>query len=174
VNGSEVSIVDIASIVIALLAMIVSISSLLNAQKRTAGNVLLGCLSSYLEIAKNKDSALIENKPHYARLYYRGLLDLLWSEYRMYQTKLIPKHVMRAWARSTFRNLQHGNVEVVSSGVEPRKVTYMEVWQDLKANNYFDEEDSFMKFMEYIEKGEIDKALDITDNSSWIAKLMNI
>ncbi len=159
-------IVDMASIFIAVCAFVVSVVSVMQAKKRTRGNVLLGCLNSYLKIAEHRDKALIDNNPQLAKVYYRELLDLLWSEYRMWQSGLVPNHIMRVWALSNYRNLKQGQIEITTSGAAPVIVTYREVWDELRERKYFDETDSFTIFLKKVESGDIDGAMKVPDTLS--------
>ena len=159
-NNTEV-LLTILSVSIATGAFSVSLFTLNESIKRNRGSVMLGCLDKYLKISRLKDDAIKEKSRSKARLHYREKFDLLWSEFRMWNSGLIPKHVMYIWAHSLHKNLKTGCIEFNTDNGEHIHVALNDFWEELVEREYFHPCDAFTKFVELIRQNQIDAALKL-------------
>ena len=151
-------IISVFSICIALSAFLVSYLGLNESKKRNRGSVLLGCLDKYIAISHLKEQALQNRDKLSAKRFYEAKFDLLWSEYRIWNAGLIPEDVMIIWANSLHEGFKNGEISFESNG-NLIQITLREVWDELRDNNHFHPQDSFVTFIELIRQGQIQNAL---------------
>ena len=153
---------EIISILIAFLALSVSICSLVYSRRQSTSEALLVCLEQHLQIARLRQQAINEKSRHIAELFYRETLDLLWTEHQLIRAKLIPDYVMWAWLHRKhcyYRDDHHIRFE--SDKGELIEISYKKTWDGLKNRRYFDPKDNFVQFMELVHEGDINHALKI-------------
>lgn len=120
-----------------------------NATKRAStGAALLSCLDKYISIMKDRTRALSEKSNHSAEEFYRELFDLHWSEFHLWQHGVIPDQFMRSWLYIRKRNYDSDKIIVKSTEGVEKAITYKKMWDKLKAENYFEINDPFVRFMD--------------------------
>ena len=131
-----------------------------DATKRASrGATLLACLENYVVIMKDKRKAQEEGFSRLAEEFYRELLDLHWSEFRLWRDNVIPDSVMQSWVRVRKRNFDSDQIICKAEG--SKIITYKDCWNKLKSENYFEIDDPFVQFMNKAHPGEIINVVEL-------------
>lgn len=132
-------------------------SSLEQQEEYLRAHIQIECLNQYIKIQKTKREAGKSKDSDLCYDYYRELFDLHWTEFNLWKKGHILDSVMRAWLDVRSRNFKKDKFDAKFSSGE--NVSYQLVWEDLVKNKYFSPEDDFIRFMELIHDGKIDKAM---------------
>lgn len=149
-----------AQLLVALFTAFVAAFTLATVRRlshQTRAAILLDCLRNYVAIRKDRTTALAENSGDLCRDYYRALIDLHWSEFQIWRMGEIEDRVMSAWLYARWRNWEKDEI-CLPNGTK-QKFTYAEEWKELVDTRYFDPNDEFIEFMNYVHRNEIPKAL---------------
>lgn len=150
--------------VIAIIAVVIAFFALRQSHEQTKASILIECLNTHIEMRRLVNEAVEKKSKTMCEEYYKELLDLHWTEFRLWQSGLIPRHVMKAWLDSRYRSFHDGdisNIPFKDNDGNDVNVRYRDVWEHLKEIKYFHTGDPFVKFMDLVHKGHIDDALKI-------------
>lgn len=112
----------------------------------TASN-LVNCLNAYIMVMRSKRRALEEKNKELTKDFYRELFDLHWTEFQLWRKGMIPDNVMQAWLMIRHRNFAKGQLLFSAENGQQIVVSYSQVWQELKNEDYFEKTDPFLEFM---------------------------
>lgn len=116
----------------------------------TTSSNLINCLNAYITIMRARTRALENKSELQCKDFYRELFDLHWTEFQLWQERMIPDHVMKAWLRIRRRNYNTGSLKFETETGQKISVNYQEVWQELKNIEYFEATDLFIRFMDKV------------------------
>lgn len=142
---------------------IVGIVSVLQNKARNFREGLFKCLDGYWTVMKFKADAESDNgdekhKISSYRNYYRSLFDLQWSEFQLWRRYSLHQETYSEWLKQR-RNQYTSDEGLVKSGSSEKLIDYRSVWDNLKTQKYFDENDPFIKHLDLVHEGKITKAL---------------
>jgi len=158
-NKSEIVFATVSA-VLAIGALVFTYLNQRALSKQTKASSLSACLGRYIDTRRLRIEAEKSDKPDLAKQYYRELIDLCWTEFRLWQEGLIPKAVFRCWMDSRYRSFQDKEgIEISDGSGESEKITQESVWKELESKKYFGQHDDFVPFMNSIHGGELDSAL---------------
>jgi len=147
---------------IAIVAAIIAFFALRHSHEQTKASILIDCLNTHIEMRRLMNEAIEKKSKIMCEEYYKELLDLHWTEFRLWTSGLIPRHVMRAWLDSRFRSFRDDSgISFQDNDGNSVNVIYREIWEKLKGQNYFNSDDPFVHFMDLVHDGDINKALKI-------------
>lgn len=112
-------------------------------------SVLIDCLSAYTNLMRQRTSAIRNRSQQECKDYFRELFDLHWTEFQLWRERMIPDHVMNAWLSVRRRNFdpKKGCLEFFTDTQEHITVTYQQIWDELKSDEYYEATDPFVAFM---------------------------
>ena len=149
----------IASIIIASFAALMAYMGYQTLHKQTKSATLLHCLDTFLLIRKFRSEAVEIKTRESAERYYRELLDLCWTELRLWQGGLLDYSVFYAWMDSRYRSYINKTGITVDTENGSLKITQEDVWKNLVEEQYFSHHDDFILFMNNVFDNKIEYAL---------------
>lgn len=149
----------IATAVIAianLCVVVVALRSNKKSDESIKSNIMLQCLEKYVMIRKDRTKATTEKSVEMARDYYREFIDLFWFEFQLWKDGLIDDHIMKAWLYSRHESYLHDEIKCISE-----KVSYKDVWDEMRKSRYFSPGDPFLIFMDYSHDNKVEEAMSL-------------
>jgi len=146
-----VTIVSVLGIGVTLIATFIT-----NEEARDVAKVtnMISTLEDYLKIYEYRLDAVVEKDPdariEKAKHYWRALLDLQWTEYRLYKKKFIDTEIFATWTFSKYLNYIIDTVTKIKTDNEVAGVTLRQVWDELNEVQYFKSNDCFRNYMEAV------------------------
>ena len=119
----------------------------------------LNCIKSYIDIRKTRTDAIISKEPEKAKDYYREFIDLFWIEFDLWRKGLVDDNIMRAWIYARSKSYE---VDAIKIGEE--RIVYKEIWKNLEKSGYYSPEDDFVRFINLVHDGQIEKAIKMKSN----------
>lgn len=116
--------------------------------KATIASNLINCLNTYTALMRRRTKAEEAKNEKQCKDFYRELFDLHWTEFQIWRDGMIPDHVMIAWLAVRRRNYAKDALEFETAAGQEMRVTYQQVWNTLKDDEYFEPTDPFVRFMD--------------------------
>ena len=124
---------------------------ILTSESQTEATIILRCLEIYLELCKNKTKAILEKNERLAEQYWQGLIDLHWTEYKLWEHEYIRDDVIAAWCYARNKDLDDDHaIRIETDTNDPKLVKYSDVYNGLLSTGYYPYEDLFIDFMKRI------------------------
>ena len=120
-------------------------------------SVLIDCLNAYTNVMRQRAVAIESKSEQQCKDFFRELFDLHWTEFQLWRQSMIPNHVMKAWLSVRRRNYDEkkGRIQITTDTDKIVIVTYKQVWDELNRDQYFEEDDPFVTFMNKIHSQKI-------------------
>lgn len=147
-------IISSITIIVSLSSILIAILSYKISRRNATRDTFFLCFGKYLDVMKTKSNAIKENKAELAEAYYRELFDLLWTEFNLFQRKLIEKETYKRWLSARYKEFVNNSPGI---GVFD-KIKYKNEWEKLK-EFYFDKDDPFIEHMDAVHKGFLNDAI---------------